>query len=414
MSRAPRLLVVLAGAAAVAGLSACGDSGEPGPIATAVDSAGTRIVSYDLAGVDIPVWRDVGEPDLRIGVVDGPQAYTFSVVGDVLVADDGTIVVTDRRSRQIRLFDSEGTHLRSLGRSGDGPGEFSSSPWIAGVAGDSVFAFDSRSARVSVFSLSGEMLGDVSVRSETIGRPMLALRQADGTYLTRSRWINPASANEVYELRLVLDSIVVERLSPEGALIDTVLVGPETPRARSIQGSTDTGFRVRQAVPPFLPSAHLVTLDDRPAFAYSEDFDVALDVRGAAVGRRLRVEGVRHPATRDELRAIQEATLLADLGEDGITPETRQFLEYIPDRTPAFRDLRTSEGNDLWISTYDPDQDNSTTWLVFTGEGELRGRVLTPPGFSVRWIGASELIGVVRDEFDVPFIVRYPLLAPDA
>ncbi|MEM7414152.1 MAG: 6-bladed beta-propeller [Gemmatimonadota bacterium] len=409
---AGRRVVWLIGCVGLSVLGGCEDGAEVPPFATTIDSAGTRIVSYDLSGVDVQSWRDVGEPDLHIGVVDGAAAYSFSVVGDVVVADDGSIVVTDRRSRQIRVFDNSGTHLRSFGRAGDGPGEFASSPWIAGVAGDSVFAFDSRSARVTAFSLEGELLEEVSVRSETVGRPLLALRQEDGTYLTRSRWINPETANEIHDLQLVVDSMVVERLGADGGFLDTVFVAAETPRARSIQGSPDTGFRVRQVVPPFLPSAHLISVSSTPVFAYSEDFDVALGIGDEPVPQRLRVSGVRHPATGAELRAIQEAILVADLGEDGITPQTRQVLEYIPEQPPAFRDLRVSAAGNLWISLYDPDRANETTWLVFTLDGDLRGSVRTPPGFSLRSIEASHVIGVVTDDFDVPFIVRHPLLPP--
>lgn len=401
-------------AAVVCATARCGPAAPEGPIATRVDSAGVQIITYDLSASEAHMWASVSEPDLEVGVMDGDPAYVFSAIGDVVVSGDGSIVVADRQTRELRAFDPEGNHLRSFGGPGGGPGEFASSPWIAGIAGDSVFAFDSRSARVTTFTVAGDLLGDVSVRSETTGRPMLGHRLPDGTFLMRSRWVNPAAANEVYETKLVLDSMVVERLDADGGFLDTVMVVPETQRVRSIQGSVDTGFRVRQASPGFVPSAHLVATGGRAVFGYSDAFDLALHTVDGDLAARVRVRGVQHPATQADLRAQIEATLIADLGKDGITPETRQlFLEYVPERTPSFRELRGTEGGEVWVSLYDPQPDSETTWLVFDPSGALLGSVVTPDGVSVRWIDDDFLLGVVRDEFDVPYLRRYPLSRTD-
>ncbi len=53
--------------------------------------------------------------------------------------------------------------IRTFGRSGEGPGEFSSSPAIFYVEGNRVFGFEGRSKNIHVFSLEGDYLRSFSV-----------------------------------------------------------------------------------------------------------------------------------------------------------------------------------------------------------------------------------------------------------
>ncbi len=409
---------LVAGAVAALVLSACASEVIDLPTATVEDSAGVGIVSYDLGGVDVPAWREVQAHDLEIGVIDGPAEYAFSTIGDVAVADDGSIVVTDRQALEVRVYDEAGGYLRALGREGGGPGEFTGSPWIAGVSGDTVFAFDSRSARVTAFSMTGDVLGDVSVRSDMIARALVVLRQDDGTYLTRSRWINPDEEVGFHELKLVLDSIVIGRLGPDGTFADTVAVGPDAPRARSILGSMTEGVRVNQAVPPFSPEASLRTVPSRQTggseavYAYGATFDLAFFGPEGLV-RRLRVHGVESGTTRADLQARQEEILVDDLGADGVTPELRRlYLDFIPETAPVVDEVLVSTTGEVWVSLFDHEDTNDTRWLVFDSVGDLRGSARTPAGLAVRWVGAESLVGVVTDDFDVQYVRRHPLRAP--
>ena len=67
-------------------------------------------------------WRLVEE--LRLGEVDGAGPEVFGDVHDVAVDERGNIYVLDYGSKEVRVFDREGRHLRNLARDGEGPGEF--------------------------------------------------------------------------------------------------------------------------------------------------------------------------------------------------------------------------------------------------------------------------------------------------
>lgn len=64
-----------------------------------------------------------GVVDLRIGVLDGPAPYVFGRVAGIVEGPLGRIFVADQLVHEIRVFDTDGAFLFSIGREGQGPGE---------------------------------------------------------------------------------------------------------------------------------------------------------------------------------------------------------------------------------------------------------------------------------------------------
>ena len=231
-----------AAACIVAATAGCaGDASRP--TAEIVDSAGTRIVTYDLSNVTVPTYRFLSDHDLEIGERDGAPEYTFSRIADLAVAEDGRIVVSDGVAQELRVYDASGEFERTIGRQGEGPGEFATAPMITGLAGDTIFVFDSRSSRVTAFLLTGDLIAETTFRAGDSGRPQFVIRQDDGTYLSRSTWVDLGATEASYEMRLELDSIVIEHLERGGTLMDTLRVIADRSRARSVEINTEGLFR---------------------------------------------------------------------------------------------------------------------------------------------------------------------------
>ena len=141
------------GWAAVATVAAgCGSGGRVAPPSSR-DSAGVTIV--ESSG---PVWGSEGkwrvEPKafLDIGSADGDEPYLFNYVETALRLGDGTIVVANAGSGELRFFDSAGRHIRSVGRLGSGPGEFGqSSVHIWRAPNGDIVAEDAGNRRVNIF-----------------------------------------------------------------------------------------------------------------------------------------------------------------------------------------------------------------------------------------------------------------------
>lgn len=65
----------------------------------------------------------VGDENLRIWAAEQGHAASFGMIRNIAVLQDGRIAVADGQTEEVRLFDPEGTHLRTFGGEGAGPGE---------------------------------------------------------------------------------------------------------------------------------------------------------------------------------------------------------------------------------------------------------------------------------------------------
>lgn len=402
-------------AAVAATTLSCGGSQSEsgGPEAQVSDSAGLRVVSYDLTEVDAPVHRTVGHPDLEIGVVDGAPEYSFSEIVDVELLNDSLVLVSDARSRDIRVFDTQGRYHRRVGQPGEGPGEFVTAPSIIGTAGDTLFAYDAAAGRLSSFTVDGRFLATLTLDSGTGNRVTEVTRRSDGTYLAQSRWVAPDQTPVLHDIRLELDSLVIEQLTADGELIDTMTVMADRSRARMVQDGGGGRLSVMQAQPPYTERAFVRSAGPAVVIGRSDSFELELG-QGRGLQMLLRVFGVDHPATSAEIRSHQEARIREAIGERPLDPRVRQLnLDFLPERLPAFAAVTLGGDGDLWVALTEFDDSNGYDWLVFSSTAELRGLVHTPPNMRLMVVRPRSIIGVVTDELDVPYVRRYPLVTPD-
>jgi hypothetical protein len=94
----------------------------------------------------------------QIGELDGPEEFLFDYISDIAVNSKGDIYVADRRLNEIRKFNEEGEYLLTLGRKGQGPGEFQSVNIVSVNRHNELIAFDARLGRISIFSDNGELI----------------------------------------------------------------------------------------------------------------------------------------------------------------------------------------------------------------------------------------------------------------
>ncbi|MDE2764692.1 MAG: hypothetical protein OXK74_18215, partial [Gemmatimonadota bacterium] len=95
------------------------------PLSEARDSAGIRIVENASPAEGSRLHWVIGpEPDVSIGDIDGEDPYLLSYAWDATRLSDGRIVVADRSTSELRVFDSDGNFGRSFNRAGA-----SQAPW---------------------------------------------------------------------------------------------------------------------------------------------------------------------------------------------------------------------------------------------------------------------------------------------
>lgn len=157
-------------------ITTCARTKAPAVSSTARDSSGVRIVENAVPESDDHTrWATVQEEvAVAIGSVDGQPAYQFWRIGSAVQTPEGDIVVADAGSREIRVFDGEGTYRSTLGRQGRGPGEFEGEPVIRLMAPDTIVAWDPQLRRMTWFRVGGALLKDRTLTGTEFGRRPLS------------------------------------------------------------------------------------------------------------------------------------------------------------------------------------------------------------------------------------------------
>ena len=146
---------ILASMLAVASLPlACGPMSDPRDAADPVvetetigDTSVVRTVSGSVWGGDASL-----VPEASIGELDGPEEYLFGSVRSIAVDDNHNVYVLDGQARHVRVYDSDGTYLKTLGREGEGPGEFKVPMGVA-ISDGRLLVRDPANGRVQLFAL---------------------------------------------------------------------------------------------------------------------------------------------------------------------------------------------------------------------------------------------------------------------
>ena len=104
------------------------------------------------------------EPLLRIGMLDGPDEYLFGNISGAVRLEDGSVVVTDEQSREVRMFDAGGEHVWTSGREGEGPGEYRGLWLLRGCPRAAVTVYDWRLKRITELDSDGSVVNTHALR----------------------------------------------------------------------------------------------------------------------------------------------------------------------------------------------------------------------------------------------------------
>lgn len=102
---------------------------------------------------------------VRMGSLDGPDAFPATPMGLVATEAEELVVLTSSQGAEARpfVFDAEGGFSRRLGGSGQGPGEFSAAMVGRALPGDSLLIHDLRQSRATVFTPEGNVARMIQV-----------------------------------------------------------------------------------------------------------------------------------------------------------------------------------------------------------------------------------------------------------
>jgi hypothetical protein len=128
--------------------------------------------------------------ELRLGVVEGSEAEVFGRVGLAAATEEGELWIFDGLPPRILRFSRDGRPLGTVGRAGEGPGEFSGVRGMLAARGGGVVVLDEGVGRVTWFDGNGVVTRSGLV-PEGAARGPIQLDDGGSVYLRAPDYSDP-------------------------------------------------------------------------------------------------------------------------------------------------------------------------------------------------------------------------------
>ena len=417
--------------AATLGLSGCG-GGAGGSSAASSSGASGEYVVERTTNEGVETVRSVsgsrwgGEArlveELAIGEESGDEPYLFGSVTAAWVSGD-RIYVVDAQAPAVRAYDAEGAFLFRVGRTGEGPGEYSRPMGLAIASDGRVFVTDLAGARLNVYDADGKPIEDRS-----LGSPQSAIGLQlgyDDEIFTRIIDL-PANTNRIQIGNVRMG---MQQVGPEG-LTGEPIVPPPIEFSPPMVKFSVMGNEMEMPLVPYAPSYQWAMAPGGEMIAgVSENYRFEIH---RPDGATTIVEKAWEPvaitpgeaAFRARLAGEQIRRMVADFEVD---------TALVPDAKAAFTTFRPDRSRRVWVVRQGPGRRDPDCTEVDGGAGltimlsrEGGGTVSTDSGsaadpedfpdgcwtdtwlFDVFDLASGELLGTVpapEDGFTAPLFV---------
>ena len=365
----------------------------------------------------LPLGRRLGiHEELRIGGEIGDQP--LSTVGQVLVGKDMSLVVSQPFLFQVLIFDSLGQMSATLGRRGNGPGEFQD-VFSIGTLGDTLYVTD-RGRRTVTYFMDGQVLGS-------------------------RRWIADIAPGFAGNSGLRLYSNVPEVIVGENrALVrpNLAMSAPETEREVSVHvpiwlvngesqvvgtpvwdDMSRVGMSVRyrgavfQAVAPLQPEP-FTRLSPGGNGAVTVSYPsgrltlTGIEPLGDTVFVR-ELEPAHIPLSASRIRrAVLDMSIFPEFSEAEEEPIRLAFEKkfrrsgFLPEYLPPVTDLFVGQDGSIWLRREETESE-MIDYSVLWRNGAPRGTIAIPALQRVVAARDGLMVAVEVDELGIPTLVRY-------
>ena len=342
-----------------------------------------------------PVTNTGPPPPARLDLVVsiGPKTLTdtgspdeFGRVTSVALGPDEEVFAADGLNREVRVFRLDGTHLRTFGREGEGPGEFQSLNSLA-WAGDRLLSFDPDQGRIGEWSAGGEWLGQRNTQTGVTGTPE-ALR------------LYPVGPDEVFRRDLERRYV---GLNSRGETGDTLasLRGPSSGPPAYIECRHERSLALFEV--PFAPRFLQHPGPDGVLYsALTSDYRIFVTRNdGAEVLRVIERTLPGESFSNEEWRAANAEYYEWREARRGASCDPREPTR--PDAKPFIEGLFVAPDGKLWVEVV---RTAGNRWEIFDTEGKLLGSVPAPPRgpYVVPAFGADHLLTIRKDSLDLDHV----------
>lgn len=340
------------------------------------------------AWADGQAWRL--EEEVRIGSAEGGGPDEFAWIADVELDAMGRVWVADGQQHQVRVFDSAGAHVRSIGRKGGGPEEFNGIAGMDWAPDGTLWVLDGGNMRFAVYDTTGKL---VTTHRREVN-------------VTVSPWpLGFDAQGRFYDLASVTESGAptrVVRFGPGMVPQDTFSVPASPEHFWELRSESGGNRSINRVNIPFTPRQvwHLDAAGN-PWVAVTNRYRLERHRFDGTAERAVEGTAKARPVTREE-----RARALDGYG-DFIQKGGKIDASRIPGTHQLFDDFFFGDDETVWVMLA-TGRDEPSTLDVFDRAGTYLGRVRTPTHISTSPAPAfrdGRMAAVVTDEDGVPSVV---------
>lgn len=297
-----------------------------------------------------------------------PEDEFFSGINSIAVDNSGSIYICDFDAHNIRKFNAKGEYVKTIGKEGQGPGDFNS-PLKIEIVQDRLVVWESGNMRISVLNLDGDFIKSIPHNFMELGwlYDIKALPNKRMIFETQVSYRRGPS--RPWECYLRLFSYDLEHIKDLYEKEFWTRKNITEPRAMSIPI-------------PFSAKVHWdVAPKGNIVIGFSESYKI--EIHDPLKGKISSFEHKYEPVEvikKDKELYFAGMTVSTSVG--GAREVKQGAPDYIvkntefPKYKPAFDDIKCDSEGNIWVHTFRKDRkEESRSFDVFNEEGHFINRV---------------------------------------
>jgi len=299
------------------------------------------------------------------------QKYLMENIKQIDIDEQGNFFILDINTKEIRVFDENGDYKSSIGRIGQGPGEFQW-PWMIHILDHTgIVVLDFLPRKLLYYSLDGIFKKKVNI----------------ALYGNCSKFVINAKGDLIAQFVLNNLGSALKKVNLEAEEIETITKkeNKKTPLLKAI--SPKIVWTVNQ--------------DDQILWGISDRYQIYIyDDKGSLVKKivkpfkRLKIKKEEKEEFENEIQKIF-----------GRRPIPTNFEQEIPKYYPAFQAIYTDEDGKIFVKTYEKNKEGQFYFDVFDQQGRYLAKIALNTKYQV-W-KKHKLYSIELDREGYQVIKRY-------
>jgi len=269
------------------------------------------------------------EEDLSIGNEEDENYMFYRGVG-IEVDSDGNIFVLDGGNYRIQKFDKDGNYLQTIGRKGQGPGEFQRPIGLYLDSKGNIYVIDVR--KIHIFNEKNEFVKTIT-----------------------AYFIFHPNQFGITEEGNIWGYINVH--TPEGNKVEVAVINSNGEKLETIASFSDRVTHIgRDGIPivlstPYDPELYFCPLNEEQGiYGYSSEYKLAVVKSSGEIAKIIKKEESPEPITRKEKNRLIDRTIESYRKRErkisrGVIKKALKFPKY----KPFFMDIKNDDEGNIYV-----------------------------------------------------------------